>query len=615
MHKRLKSIISYLILFTIVYLLLISFVSSASALPKRYAYPKDLSLYDIDFWNVTKAKTDPLNVTYIEQRNITYSDNEISSINLTIIDLTFISEYYGGQNIVISGRLIYPSEVNETLPAVIMFHGYGGSKDGFFEIMLYTAARGYVTLAIDAPGSGDSSPFPSNAPTNIVNVSGGPQGAYYYHVVWSGLRGITLLTSLDFVDKNKIVALGGSMGGIETFIIAAIDDRVSAAIPIVASGNYMDLLKAGTLANVMVPPNVTLTGDHSYLVEDMLKYFDVYAYASRIKIPILLLESTFDEYFTLYSINDTCNVIPSDEKYLTITPNWNHALYLDWIYTTLTFLDSQFKGKEGLPKISFTYTHSYYGFLDYLFVASNVTEEYNLTLVWRYGIPGSSWQETPLTYCGKCNELLGRVPGILPGKIMFYVAAYKNGILVTTTRVYEIESNAILVPLIAIFLMLIEISFVGYTLTSVYEYLVRVLKQQENIIKYITWAVSLLGLMLPVIGFVGRTELTIWQFIEQYGFPLGIIPWAAYLLVAYYTISFIVISIPKYSKLGAIMLLIPPILITGLILALMTLAENVIAIYFAMGVYVLYIAPFITIAWVIYKHITERKQKVEKVEL
>lgn len=52
------------------------------------------------------------------------------------------------------------------------------------------------------------------------------------------IRGVDLLCSLPYVDQRKVGATGASGGGNQTMWLAAMDDRVKAAVPVVSVGTF-----------------------------------------------------------------------------------------------------------------------------------------------------------------------------------------------------------------------------------------------------------------------------------------------------------------------------------------------------------------------------------------
>jgi len=415
-----------------------------------------LKRFETDFWNITKAETDPLesNVTKIEEKTVIYNG---AARKIDVKEVWFLSEVYGGKRIEIYGLLMQPSNIANKTPAILLLHGYRGSHKGFIEIMEYIAFHNYTVLAIDAPGCGKSTNFPECIPQNIVNTTQGPQGAYFYHAIWAALRAITFLRSLPEVDTSKIAVSGASMGGIETFIIAAIDPRVSVAIPIVAAGNYENLIRAGTFANGLMPPEVSVNDENA---RNIMKYFDVIAYAPKIKIPTLMLASTNDEFFTLESTNDTFNMLDASDKILNLAPNWGHFQeYKGWRESVLTWLNYHFnKANESLPKITCRY-EVYRGLSTKVVVKANVSGNYELYLAYRSGSLGETWKVVPMRL--ENGVWTKKVSLNNPGNLMFYVIAKRGDLQFSTTPVYVVKSMSLInFVLVAILLIALVITYI-----------------------------------------------------------------------------------------------------------------------------------------------------------
>ena len=99
------------------------------------------------------------------------------------------------------------------------------------------ARRGMVAFSYDMVGYNDTSQvkhnFASN-PTNLLwNIS--LMGLQ----TWNSIRALDFLTSLPEVDKKRLACTGESGGGTQTFMLGAIDDRLSVQAPIVMVSHSM----------------------------------------------------------------------------------------------------------------------------------------------------------------------------------------------------------------------------------------------------------------------------------------------------------------------------------------------------------------------------------------
>lgn len=486
-------------------------------LPKRYATIPPLETFETDFWNITKAEKELLepNITKVEEKTVIYND---VTRKISMKEVWFLSEVYGGKRIEIYGLLVQPLNIVEKTPAILLLHGYKGSHKGFIEIMEYIAFHNYTVLAIDAPGCGKSTNFPECIPQNIVNTTRGPQGAYFYHAVWAALRAITFLQSLPKIDISKIAVAGASMGGIETFIIAAIDPRVSAAIPIVAAGNYANLIKAGTFANGLIPPGLSVN-DKS--VRYVIKYFDVIAYAHKIKIPTLMLASTNDEFFTLESTNDTFNMLGASDKALNLAPNWGHFQeYKGWRESIVTWLNYHFnKADKPFPKIICEY-EIHRGLTSKVVVKANISENYELYLAYRSGSLGETWKVVPMKM--KNGVWTKKIPLNNPRNLMFYIIAKKDDLQFSTTPVYIVKNKfPVFFILVSIILIVLAIIYINVKPFSPRKYF-------NSIAGFIAWFLATISLYLPWITIGDRASLTIWELIERFGKTFTLSPWIRY---------------------------------------------------------------------------------------
>jgi hypothetical protein len=105
------------------------------------------------------------------------------------------------------------------------------------------ARNGYVCLTVDPWGSGERTTVHgkfedhgdgNNLGTALINIGEPLIGIE----ISDNVRGIDLLCSLPYVDQKKIGATGASGGGNQTMWLAAIDERVKAAMPVVSVGTF-----------------------------------------------------------------------------------------------------------------------------------------------------------------------------------------------------------------------------------------------------------------------------------------------------------------------------------------------------------------------------------------
>src|SRR3989475_13247475 len=92
------------------------------------------------------------------------------------------------------------------------------------------ATAGRVAIAIDAPDSGGSTPYPKRTPENLVNVTPDPRGGFLYHVAYAASRALSVLESLPYADPLRLWITGASQGCLVSLYIAAHDTRVRAAL-------------------------------------------------------------------------------------------------------------------------------------------------------------------------------------------------------------------------------------------------------------------------------------------------------------------------------------------------------------------------------------------------
>lgn len=134
----------------------------------------------------------------------------------------------------VQAYLFLPETKGRKVPAVLCLQqttqlgkaeaaGLGGDPN--LHYALHLAQRGYVTLAPDYPGFGESRWDFDAAGKAPFHYQSGTAKA-----VWDNLRSVDLLETLPEVDRSRIGCLGHSLGGHMTIFTAVFDPRLKVLV-------------------------------------------------------------------------------------------------------------------------------------------------------------------------------------------------------------------------------------------------------------------------------------------------------------------------------------------------------------------------------------------------
>lgn len=154
---------------------------------------------------------------------------------------------------------LYIPQGSGKFPAVVLMMGHSSNGKLYANYQLVgqsLAKNGYVVLAIDPWGAGERTTIHGE-----FEYHGSALGATLYNVgetllgmqLTDNIRAVDLLTSLPYVDKTKIGATGASGGGNQTMWLAAIDERIKAAMPVVSVGTFQSYAMAHNCVCEVLP--------------------------------------------------------------------------------------------------------------------------------------------------------------------------------------------------------------------------------------------------------------------------------------------------------------------------------------------------------------------------
>ncbi len=147
----------------------------------------------------------------------------------------------------VTGNLYRPLGKKPPFPAVLCPHGHvregrlannldERSGASYIGLCINLAKQGYVAFAYDMVGYNDSLQLPHQRIAQEWELWG-------IHLLrlqlWNSIRALDFLYSLKEVDKKRIGCTGASGGGTQTFLLTAVDSRVTASAPVcMVSAHY-----------------------------------------------------------------------------------------------------------------------------------------------------------------------------------------------------------------------------------------------------------------------------------------------------------------------------------------------------------------------------------------
>jgi dienelactone hydrolase len=142
--------------------------------------------------------------------------------------------------------LVRPEKADRKLPVVIALHGTGGNKEGQRGLLVELAKRGIIGVAIDARYHGERAGGAKGAAAYneaIVRAWKTKPGEkqehpFYYDTCWDLWKTVDYLRTRPDMDGDKIGMIGFSMGGIETWLAATVDERVAVLVPAIGVQSF-----------------------------------------------------------------------------------------------------------------------------------------------------------------------------------------------------------------------------------------------------------------------------------------------------------------------------------------------------------------------------------------
>lgn len=261
-----------------------------------------------------------------------------------------------------SPKTLGSAQPGQRFPGVVLIHGGGGTA--FAEWAYLWAKRGYAAIAMDLAGMRPPEPeWDENGAFKRADQSeksrtklhnGGPNQSHAekfdsiggdvsddwpFHAVASVIRAHSLLRSFPEVDAGNTAVTGISWGGYTTCLVASLDDRFNAAVPVYGCG----FLHEGESVQ---KPSIDKLAERRM---DWVREYDPGSYLHRCRVPMLFVNGTNDVHYVLDSYMKSYALVPG-EKQIRVQVKMPHGHSSGWAPGEIGwFIDSKCKGGEPLP--------------------------------------------------------------------------------------------------------------------------------------------------------------------------------------------------------------------------------------------------------------------------
>lgn len=251
----------------------------------------------------------------------------------------------------------------ERFPGVVLIHGGGGTA--FAEWVWLWANRGYAAIAMDLSGNRSidpvynekGEPVPNQAarpdkrmkltnggpdqghPEKFQSIGGEFSDDWPFHAAASVIKAHSLLLSFPDVNPDLTAVTGISWGGYTTCLVASLDDRFKAAVPVYGCGYLFE-------GESVQKPAIDQLGDRR---QAWISNYDPSSLLGRCRVPVLFVNGTNDIHYPMDSYQKSFDLVPGF-KQMRMQVNMPHGHPPGWRPEEIgLFIDSFCRDGKPLP--------------------------------------------------------------------------------------------------------------------------------------------------------------------------------------------------------------------------------------------------------------------------
>jgi len=267
--------------------------------------------------------------------------------------LYYAGEPYQGKPTRVFAYYATPASLSKTkkagagkkLPGIVLVHGGGGRA--FDRWAKLWTRRGYAAIAMDLGGCGpDRKRLKDGGPdqgdkTKFGAIDKPVKDQWTYHAVANVILAHSLIRSFPEVDAERTALTGISWGGYLTCIVAGLDNRFKAAVPVYGCGYLHE--------------NSVWLGQFKKMSPQQrakwVRLWDPSMYAGSAAMPMLFVNGGTDFAYPPDSHARTYALVKAQGKNIRFSPNLRHGHIFHRPKAIEVFIDHHIKGGPPLPLV------------------------------------------------------------------------------------------------------------------------------------------------------------------------------------------------------------------------------------------------------------------------